>query len=92
MTTSTPVGVEQDGLATKEISAPEAVFQMTDKRQPGRAVTGIGPRSVVLFKYASDHIFIDVHSECFVNLLRYTGTAKPWITLLQFDDGFYEFL
>jgi hypothetical protein len=86
------VGVEQDGLAAKEISAPEAVFQMTDKRQSGRAVTGIGSWSIVLFKYASEHIFMDVHSECFVNLLCYTGTAKQWITLLQIDDGFYEFL
>ena len=72
-----PVGVEQNGLATKKINAPEAVFQMADKRQPGRAVPGIGSGSVVLFKHAPDNIFIDVDSECFVDLLRYTGTAKP---------------
>jgi len=71
------VGVEQNGLATKKINAPEAVFQMADKRQPGRAVPGIGSGSVVLFKHAPDNIFIDVDSECFVDLLRYTGTAKP---------------
>jgi len=55
-----PVGVEQNGLATKKINAPEAVFQMTDKRQPGRAVTGIGSRAVVLFEHAPHNIFIDV--------------------------------
>jgi hypothetical protein len=33
---------------------------VADKRQPGTAVTGIGPRSVALFKHAPDHIFIDV--------------------------------
>jgi hypothetical protein len=71
------VGVEQNGLATKEISAPEAVFQMTDKRQPGRAVTGIGFWSIVLFKHAPDNIFIDVSFDCFVTLLRYPWTAKP---------------
>jgi hypothetical protein len=60
-----------------KINAPEAVFQMADKRQPGRAVTGIGSGSVVLFRHAPDNIFIDVYSERFVNLLRYTGTAKP---------------
>jgi hypothetical protein len=51
-----PVGVEQNGLATKKINAPEAVFQMADKRQPGKAVTGIGSGSVVPFKHAPDNI------------------------------------
>jgi len=87
-----PVGVEQNGLATKNISAPEAVFYMADKRQPGRAVTGAGSRSVVLFKHAPDKFFIDVDSERFVNLLRYSGTAKPRISSFHFDDGIYEFL
>ena len=50
---------------------------MADKRQPGRAVIGIGSGSVVLFQHAPDNIFIDVDSERFVDLLRYTGTAKP---------------
>ena len=55
-----PVGLEQNRLTTKQINAPEAVFQVADNRQPGRAVAGIGSWSVVLFKYAPDHIFIDV--------------------------------
>jgi hypothetical protein len=53
---------------------------MADKRQPGRAVTGIGSWSIVLFKYASDHILIDVDAERFVDLLRDPRAAKPWIT------------
>jgi hypothetical protein len=65
---------------------------MTDKRQPGRAVTGIGSWSIVLFKHAPNNIFIDVYSECFVNLPRYPGTAKPGVTPFNFDDGFYELL
>ena len=65
---------------------------MADKRQPGRAVTRIGSGSVVLFKHASDNIFIDVYSECFIDLLRYPGTAKSGVTPFHFDDGFYEFL
>jgi len=74
------VGLEQNGLAAKEINAPEAVLKVTDKRQPGRTVTGIRPWSVVLFKYASDNIFIDVNSERFVDLLRDPGTAEPCVT------------
>ena len=65
---------------------------MADKRQPGRAVTGIGSWSVVLSQDAPDYIFIDVDSERFVALLRYPGTAKPRVTHFQFDDGFDEFL
>ena len=73
------MGLEQNGLAAKEINAPEAVLKVTYKRQPGRTVTGIRPWSVVLFKYASDNIFIDVNSERFVDLLRDPGTAEPCI-------------
>ena len=65
---------------------------MADKRQPGRAVTGIWSWSVVLFKYAPDNIFIDVNAKCFVDRLRYPRTAKPRVTPFQFDDGIYEFL
>ena len=67
----------RDSEIAKKINAPEAVFQLADKRQLGRAVTGVGSGSVVHFKRAPDNIFIDLYSERFVNLLRYTGTAKP---------------
>ena len=53
---------------------------------------GIRPWPVVFFKHAPDNIFIDIYTECFVDLLRYPGTAKPRVTPFQFDDGFYEFL
>ena len=59
---------------------------MADKRQPGRAVTGIGPWSIVLGKHASNHILIDVDAERFVDLLRDPGAAKPGITLFQFNN------
>ena len=49
-------------------------------------------RVVVLFKHAPDHIFIDVYSERFVDLLSYPAAAKAGIALLQFDDSIYEFL
>ena len=71
-----PVGLEQNGLATKQINAPETVFGMPDKCKPRRSLV-IRMGVVVLFKHAPDNIFIDVYSERFVNLLRYTGTAKP---------------
>jgi len=54
-----PVGLEQNGLATKQINAPETVFGVPDEGKPRRSIV-IEMRVVVLFKHAPDHIFIDV--------------------------------
>jgi hypothetical protein len=37
------------------------------------------------------HIFIDVYSECFGNLLSDTAAAKASVALLQFNDRLDEF-
>lgn len=39
-----------------------------------------------------DHIFVDVDSECFVDLLCAPRTSEPWVMLLQFDDSLDELL
>jgi hypothetical protein len=41
-----PVGVEQNGFATKKINAPEAVLRVSDEGQPRRSVV-IGLWAVV---------------------------------------------
>jgi hypothetical protein len=41
----------------------------------------------VLGEHASDHIFIDVDSECFVDLLRDSWATKSGITLFKFNNG-----
>ena len=86
-----PVGLEQNGLATKQIHAPEAVLRVPDKCKPRRSVV-IRIRAVVLFKHAPDNIFVDGYSKCFVDLLRYSAAAKAGIVLLQFDDSWDEIL
>ena len=43
-------------------------------------------------KYTPHHIFIDVDSERFVDLLRDPWASEPWVALLHFDDGLDEFL
>jgi hypothetical protein len=86
-----PVGLEQNGLATKQINAPETVFGMPDKGKPRRSVV-IEMRVVVLFKHAPDYIFIDGYAERFVDLLCYPAAAKSGIALLQFNDSLDEFL
>ena len=40
----------------------------------------------MLGEHASDHVFIDVDSERFLDLLRDPGAAKQGITLFQFNN------
>jgi hypothetical protein len=40
----------------------------------------------VFGEHAPDHVFINVDSECFVDLLRDPGAAKMGITLFQFNN------
>jgi hypothetical protein len=42
--------------------------------------------AVVLGEHAPNHVFFDVDSERFVNLLRDPGAAKPGITLFHFNN------
>jgi len=93
------VGLEQNGLAAKEINAPEAVLKVTDKRQPGRTVTGIRPWSVVLFKYASDNIFSMLTPNALLICCAIRGQPNrvlrlrlKRLLLVQFDNGIYKFL
>ena len=48
--------------------------------------------AVVFGKYASDHVFIDVDAERFVDLLRDPGAAKLGITLFQFNNDTNEII
>ena len=41
---------------------------------------------------APHHIFIDIDTKRFINLLCYPWAAKPWVTLFHLDDGLDEFL
>jgi hypothetical protein len=38
------------------------------------------------------HIFIDVDTECLVDLLCDSRTSEPWVALLYCNDGQDEFL
>ena len=40
----------------------------------------------MLVEHASDHVFIDVDSERFIDLLRDPGAAKLGIMLFQFNN------
>jgi len=40
---------------------------------------------------APHHIFINIGSKCFIDLLYDTWTAKSWIALFHFNDRLDEF-
>ena len=86
-----PVRLQQNGFTPKQVDAPETVFNVADVRQPGSTATGIVSRVVVFGEDTPDHIFIDVESKCFVNLLCDPWTSEPWITPLHFYDSPDEF-
>jgi hypothetical protein len=46
----------------------------------------------VFGEHASDHVFIDVDSERFVELRRDPGAAKPGITLFHFNNDTNEII
>ena len=57
-----PVTLEHDGLAAKQVDAPETVRRVTDERQPGRPGAARGG-SIVFRQHASDDVLVDVDAE-----------------------------
>jgi hypothetical protein len=85
-----PMGPQCCRLAPEQIHAPEAVFHVTQERQP-RWTIGVLSRQVVMGKNPSNHIFVDLDVERQGDLLCDSRTAPVGITLLHFDDGLNEF-
>src|ERR1044072_4282181 len=72
-------------FASKQIEAPEAVFHVTQKRQPRRTV-GARCGSGMESKNPANHILINSSPESQVDLLGDTRTSPCWIALLHLDD------
>src|SRR5947209_9192588 len=54
-----PVAPEHDGLASKEVHAPQAVSRVSDERQPRRS--GAARAGAIVFRqHAVDDVFVDV--------------------------------
>ena len=75
----------RDGSTLKRRNAPKAFGHVPEEGQP-RGFTVKMLWTVVLGEYASDHIFIDVESECFVDLLRDSWATKSGITSFKFNN------
>jgi len=72
----------------KKVNAPKAVVSVPEEGQP-RESTAIRLWMVALGEHASGHVFIDVDSECFVDLLRDSWAHEAWVTSFQFKNDPY---
>src|SRR2546427_8392286 len=84
-----PVAPEHDGLASKEIDAPQAVSRVSDERQP-RGPSAARGRAVVLRQHAVHDVLIDLDPEYVRDDARNPWTAEPRIARLELQDGLDE--
>src|SRR5262245_12340364 len=85
------MAAQEDRFAVEQINTPQAVLQMPDKAQPGRAIAS-GFASIVLREHAADDVFVDIDAKGPRDLLGDAGTADPAIAALELDDRVDEFL
>jgi hypothetical protein len=78
-------------FAAEQIDAPQAVLQLPDKAQPGRAICSCFG-SIVLREHTANDVFIDIDAKGVRNLLCDAGTANAGIAALELDDRVDEFL
>jgi hypothetical protein len=81
-----PVGTEDQGLAAEEIDAPQAIFAVSEKREPGRA-SRAGLRPVALGEHTAHDILVDLDTEYKGELLSDPPAAKSRVPVLHFNDG-----
>src|SRR5215510_2200395 len=86
MTTSTPIGPQHDGLAAKQVDAPQAVGGMSDERQP-RGPSSTRGRAIVFRQHAVHDVLVDVDPERLADDADNPWTAEARIARLEFDDG-----
>src|SRR5882672_3974560 len=86
-----PVALEHDGLASKEIHAPQAVSRVSDERQP-RGPGAARGGAIVFRQHAVHDVLVDVDPEPLRDYQRDPWAAEPRIARLELDDGLDECL
>src|SRR6266851_6296868 len=84
-----PVAPEHDGLASKEIHAPQAVFRVSDERQP-RGPGAARGGAIVFRQHAVNDVLVDVDAKRARDDAGNPRTAEPRIARLELDDGLDE--
>src|ERR1700676_3453286 len=85
-----PVRSQGCRLAPEQINAPQAVFRMAQKHQPGRAA-GSRQRSEMKRQNPTDHVSVDLDTEGQSDLLRDSWTSPTGITPFHLDDYIDKF-
>src|ERR1019366_7351406 len=86
-----PVAAQEDRFAAEQVDAPEAIFDVPDGYQPGRA---IGPGVVgsgVPGEHAAHDIFVDLYAEGVRDLLSDFRTAEARIAPFDLNNCGDEF-
>ena len=86
-----PVTAQKYGFASEQVDAPEAILDVPDEGQPGRAVGSGVARPVVLREHAGNDIFVNLDPEGMSDLLGNADIAELGITALHLDDRRNEF-
>ena len=84
-----PVAPEHDGLASKQIHAPQAVSRVSDERQP-RGPGAARGGAIVFRQHAVYDVLVDVDPERVRDDARNPRTAEPGIARLELHDGLDE--
>ncbi len=87
-----PVGMQGDGLTTKQIDTPQTVFCMADERQPGGSSALIGVVCVVGCQHAPHHILVYLNAKDIGNYHGDAWTTVTGVALFDFDNGFNQCL
>jgi len=86
-----PVAPEHDGLASKEVHAPQAVCGVSDERQP-RGLGSARGRLIVFRQHARDDVLVEIDSKRVRDDARNPRTAEPRVARLELNDGLDESL
>src|ERR1700730_13166670 len=85
-----PVAPEHDGLASKEVHAPQTVCRVADERQP-RGPGAARGGAIVFRQHAGHDVLVDVEPKRERDDAGNPWTAEPRIARLELDDGLDEY-
>ena len=85
------MAVQEDRFAAEQVDAPEAILDVPNGCQPGRAIGPgvVGP--VVLGEHAAHYIFVDLYAEGVRDVLSDFRAAEARIALFDFNNCSDEF-
>src|SRR6516164_2418418 len=71
-----PMSSQDNGLASEQVEAPQAVLGVAEKGEPGWT-SGIPVRPVMNAQNTANHIFVYLDAESQCDLLRDSGASQP---------------